>query len=148
MKARLPGIPAQPPPPSSAAEALCAERKQPAIRTGLLRRLTKLSDVPRQAGRPLRRVRRIARQHAVGTDEAAVHFVRPDLMAILDRALRFAPAEDVRVRLKETDDLLRRRHLLFLEDAAHGLLNDLLHARPERFQRGRQSLRLERGVCL
>ncbi len=70
----------------------------------------------------------------------ALDLVQPEHAAKLGRLSRFAFANNRRVGLKQTDDLLAGRHLFALQDPPRRLRDDLLDQREELGQRPRDPL--------
>jgi hypothetical protein len=77
-----------------------------------------------QAGDHMDLVGRVAGKNPVIGDQADAAFREQDLMAELDGFLRLAPLDQVGMRLKDGEDLLRVGNLLALQDAAAGLMDD------------------------
>jgi len=74
-------------------------------------------------------IRRIAcRDHLPGDNQAAVYFGIVHLVTKL-RVVRwgFAPTNDLRMRLNETDDFLSGRYAFAFQHAPFGLGDDLLN---------------------
>ena len=100
-------------------------RVDPAIGTGLPRRMTELLAMAVQGRFPLGVITGVAGQDAILRDETAFDLPEPDLVTILSRLPGFAPADNVRMRLKDTDDFLIRGQLFALEDPPLSLGDDL-----------------------
>ena len=88
-------------------------------------------------------IRRIARRnHLPGDNQAAVYFGIVHLVTKL-RVVRwgFAPTNDLRMRLNETDDFLSRRYTFAFPHAPFGLGDDLLNQREPLIELVLQALR-------
>src|SRR5437867_2039209 len=86
-----------------------------------------------QHGRQERRIGGVALSDDLPvTDQSAFDFGVVDLVSKFGVAWwRFAAAQDLRVRFKQTDDFRNRRYTLFLQDALRRLCDDLLDQRDE-----------------
>lgn len=83
-----------------------------------------------QTGTPLSLIGRIARQEAILGDDATLNLTVPKFASKLGfLGRRFAPLDDRRLRLKQTDDFLQRWHRLLLENSPGGLLYHATHQR-------------------
>jgi hypothetical protein len=89
---------------------------QAAVSTCLVGGPIEQSLVLLQARDPLRLVVRVSLQDAIVGDNATIYLVQPDLVSKLDGTSLFAPANDVGVWLKDTDQLFFGRHFLALDD--------------------------------
>ena len=79
------------------------------VSTGLDGRSSELLEVMVQARGPLLFVWWIVNQDPIVGYNPSIHFIQPDFVPKLRPFVGFAPANDVRVRLKETDNLLAGR---------------------------------------
>ena len=96
------------------------------VATSLVRRLVECFEVCFQAGFPLPLITRIAFQDAVMAHQAAFDLIQPNLVSIFHRTRLLAATNNVGMLFKETDDLFGSGNLFALQDAASGLLDDLL----------------------
>ncbi len=109
------------------------------IRTHLVGRSSKALYVVFQAWHPLLVITGIAFQHTPVGDYTTIHFIQPDLMAILGRFASFVTPDDIAVRLKDADDLLSSWHFFAGEHSPDSLIHHLLSPWDERLQRCSQS---------
>ena len=93
-----------------------------------------------ETGFPLLLIAGIALQDAVVTHDPTLHFVKPDLVAILHGMRLLAAANDVGMFFEEAHQLLTRRHLFPLQNPAGGLVDHLPGSWNEGFQGLRQAL--------
>src|SRR5262245_15021445 len=82
-----------------------------------------------ETGAQLVRIGGITGQNGIATDDAAFDLVEPDDAPELDVLAEFALADNGRVRLKQTDELIASRDALAIQHATGGLAHDLLDAR-------------------
>src|SRR5437762_1556473 len=99
------------------------------IRGGQLGRVPKLLLMPRQAFGQVLPVRVRLRQHRITADQAAFHFFQEQLAPELHLFARFAPRDDLRVRLEQAYDLVARRHLFPPQDPPPRLVHGLRQPR-------------------
>ena len=110
--------------------------EETAIAAGLLRRLVEGFEMRFQAGFPLLFIAGIAIQDAVVAHQTAFDFVEPDFVSIFHRTRLLATTDNIGVLFKQAHDLFGSGNLFSLQDAASGLVDDLLSAR----QKGLQGL--------
>ena len=91
--------------------------------------MPKLLAMALQGRDDLRGIGRRAGLHTRLGNDTPVHFREPELAPELDGLARLVALDDLRVRLEEADQLLRRGHLLAAEHAARGLLRSDSHKR-------------------
>ena len=108
--------------------------------------LAKLLNMPFQHGLPLRFVSWIAVQHLILSDESTFDFAEPDLMTEFSFFVGLAPADDVRMRLEEADQLFIGWHPFAREHSTDGLVKDLLSTRHEGSQCHNEALAMFYGL--
>src|SRR5579871_2283026 len=94
-----------------------------------------------ETGLKLVSVGRVAVQDGEPGDDPPFHLIQPNAPAKLDVMTGFAFADNGGVWLKHADQFLRGGHALSLQDAAGGLVDDLLDARQEGRQLSNQAAR-------
>lgn len=102
--------------------------------------MLKSFDVSLQTWLPLFLLTRVTIQNTVMAEDAAFHFVEPDLVSILHRLRFLATHNDIGMFFKDTDDLFFCRHLFTLQDPTDGLLDYLSGKRDEVIEGFDQSL--------
>ncbi len=113
-----------------ARDAFIFRRIHAAIRCCDLGRMAKQFLVVFQTSAPLLVIARIALQNPILTNNPAVHFTIPQFASELGFVWgALASLNNGRMGLEQTDNFLRRGHLLFCKHALGGLVKHLPHQR-------------------
>jgi hypothetical protein len=100
----------------------------------------KALDMVLEAMQPLLIIIGVTFQHLPASDDASLDFIQPDFVTIFRGFPGFVPADDVRMRLEQADNLLTGRHFFTLKHTPHALRDHLLGSRDKGFQEGSQSV--------